>query len=439
MFHRSALAILVAALALAETPASRLIDLSDLTPKLQSILSQHGMDGSFSTLIRDITTNTKERLRDGEAEHLIYYLLQSKRFTPEPPIEPALSAREFVRALAAPVRTRYLSDGLLNQPELNTPAAVKKRMLDFIEALRSSLADERLAWFRKSLSEPERTVRHLSAEYARAMRFLYQKEFSGEKDSAGLYARRGHSSDTRVESSYAVWTALSILQKLDPFQKINRVLIVGPGLDFAPRTGFFDSYPPQSYQPWAIADALLQLGLADRSRLRIHCVDINDRVLEFFGEFRTRREPQLTLFASWEDPEYLAYFRALGHGIGAEDTTPGRVKSVKTLRLSKDALAFVTAGELNVITQRYDPCPEYDLVIATNVFVYFDNRELLLALSNIHSMLANGGYLIHNELRPELESYTAALNFSPLRAGSVRLSAGTAKPLYDTYVIHVKR
>ena len=413
MFRRYFFATWLVCYAFAGAPSSRLIDYSDLTPKLQDILSQE----PFPALVAAITDSTTRRLREGESEHLIYYLLQSTRFTSQPPIEPALSAREFVGG--------------------KIPAAVKKRMLDFLRALDTGPADQRLSWFRKSLTEGERTLPHLASAYAKAMRFLYQKEFAGKTDSGFLYTQRGHSSDTRIESSYAVWTALSILQKLDPSLRLNRVLIVGPGLDFAPRTGFIDSYPPQSYQPWAIADALLQLGLADRSRLQIHCVDINVRVLDFFREFRTRSAPRLTLLASWEDPEYAAYFRDLGRGIG-EQRPLGMADTGKLLLLSKDALGFVTAGKLNVVTERYDPSPQYDLAIATNVFVYFDNRELLLALSNIHSMLAHGGYLVHNELRPDMETYTGALDFAPIRAGTIRLSARTGRPLYDGYVIHRK-
>ena len=417
MLRRPAFATLAVCFAVAETPRSRLIQYGDLTPRLQSILSQQSAGQGFSALVQAIIHKTDERLRAGESEHLIYFLLQSTRFTSEPPIEPALSAREFI---AAPGNT--------------IPAAVTRRMSDFLKALHRPLADERLDWFRKTLPERERTVPRLSREYALAMQFLYQKEFAGQTDNASLYTQRGHSSDTRIESSYAVWTALSILQKLDPSQKINRVLLIGPGLDFAPRTSLVDSYPPQSYQPWAVADALLQLGFADPSRLQIHCVDINDRVLEFFHDFRTRRQPRLTLFANGDDPEYSEYFRNLGRAVGAPDTA----RMGKLLLLSQEALAYVTAGKLNVITERYQPSPQYDLAIATNVFVYFDNRELLLALSNIHSMLARGGYLIHNELRPDMENLARALDFAPLRAGTVRLSSGTNKPLYDAYVIHRK-
>jgi hypothetical protein len=434
MLSRLALAILAAGWALTATPGKRFTDYNDLHPEVQRLLAKQGITSErFPAFLRSIEKETAARLREGEYDHLIYFVLQSSQFTRRPRIEPALSAIEFVQGLSPEERARYLEGAAVPLPVARAPATVKERMKDFLRALDQAGPEERLNWFRKSLTTPERTLDHLCKEYARAMRFLYQKEFDGKQDSS-LYERRGHSSDTRIESSYAVWVALSVIKKIDPSIRMNRVLIVGPGLDFAPRTDLIDSYPPQSYQPWAVADALLALGLASRERLRIHCVDINDRVLDFFREFPKRRERTLTLLRRWEDPEYVEYFRNLGRQIGKGSETRGG----KSLLLSKEATDWISAEKLNIITERYIPPAQYDLVIVSNVFVYFDNKELLLALSNIHSMLAEGAYLVHNELRPEVEEFSRALLFAPLQARTMRLSEGNALPLFDSFVIHRK-
>ena len=110
----------------------------------------------------------------------------------------------------------------------------------------------------------------------------------------------------------------------------------------------------------------------------------------------------------------------------------------KALLLSKDAAAWIAAGKLNVITERYDPPATYDLVIATNVLVYFNDKELLLALANLHSMLREGGYLVHNELRREVDEASGALGFAPVQARTIRLSQGAGQPLFDSLVIHKK-
>ena len=77
-----------------------------------------------------------------------------------------------------------------------------------------------------------------------------------------MYQTRGHSSDTEIEAGYAVYAALATLKQLDPAKTIARVLIVGPGLDLAPRTALLEAADPQSYQPFAVVDALRALGVA---------------------------------------------------------------------------------------------------------------------------------------------------------------------------------
>src|SRR5260370_8855345 len=93
------------------------------------------------------------------------------------------------------------------------------------------------------------------------------------------------------------------------------------------------------------------LGLAGRDRLRIHCVDINDRVLQFFHEFPNRREPRLTLFEEWDDPGYVEYFRSLGRHIGTDSKT----RSGKALLISKDFAARVLPPNLSFITHHLHP------------------------------------------------------------------------------------
>ena len=92
------------------------------------------------------------------------------------------------------------------------------------------------------------------------MRFVYQKEFVAQRDPrpadavADLYRSRGLSTDTAVEAGYLVQLGLAVAKGLQPDRRIRRVLIVGPGMDLAPRTGFLEA-PPESYQPWAVIDA----------------------------------------------------------------------------------------------------------------------------------------------------------------------------------------
>ena len=125
------------------------------------------------------------------------------------------------------------------------------------------------------------------------MRFIYQKEFvaqrAGADAVAALYRTRGLSTDTAVEAGYVVYNGLGIVRALDPERRIRRVLIVGPGLDLAPRTGLLEAGPPESYQPWAVIDALLALGLSRADDLQVVGADINSRVVEHLARSRAGR------------------------------------------------------------------------------------------------------------------------------------------------------
>src|SRR5262249_24345142 len=127
----------------------------------------------------------------------------------------------------------------------------------------------------------------------RAMRFLYQKEFVAQHSPdaadavAALYRSRGLSTDTADEAGYVVYLGLGVLKSLEPDLRVGRVLIVGPGLDLAPRTGLTDEAPPESHQPWAVIDALVGLGLARVDDLDIVCADINPRVVDHLERARS--------------------------------------------------------------------------------------------------------------------------------------------------------
>ena len=393
------------ALLLAVLFSKRPIQLSDLPPDLRaSVISDRG---AFDQLRESIDRDTADRVRRGEDEHLTYFLLQSRVFTRLPPIEPALSARQFVEShSSAP------------------PPAVRARMDDFLRSLR------RPAWWQSYLPSHRRAVPTLIAAYTEAMRFLYQKEFQSDPLA---YQQRGHSTDTQVEANYAVWTALAVLRRLDPAARLNRVLLIGPGLDFAPRTALRDDLPPQSYQPYLTADSLLAWQLADPSQLSIHCIDINPRVIRFVEDFP--RRPQLTLPRSEGNLEYQEYLNQAGRHLGPVLDQP----HTSLLRVRPELASRIHAGQLNIVTERYAPSPNFDLIVATNVLTYFPDPQLTLALANIQAMLRPGGYFLHNELRPSLEALAISLALPPIQGRTLEVVKGARRPLLDAFVLHVRR
>src|SRR5688572_7208858 len=91
-------------------PGVRPLRYADLNRSTRALLAEMEVTAErFDAVLSDIHRSTEERLRDGEYDHLVFYLLQSRAFTGQAPIEPALSARDFVRGLDEPERTRYLA------------------------------------------------------------------------------------------------------------------------------------------------------------------------------------------------------------------------------------------------------------------------------------------------------------------------------------------
>ena len=308
---------------------------------------------------------TAQRLRDGEWDHLIYYALQSRAFTNFPPIEPAKSALAFHTSGRIPLDASRRLDAFLSAK----PGGARHTAMRGMAGSRTEL----------------------DTEYRRAMTFLYRKEWEAKelkgpehREFVGrLYQSRGHSSDTSLWAGRALEIAMNILRGLRPGQRIDRVLLAGPGLDWAPRTGLLEDGQPKSYQPEALRLSIQKLGMAANGNVRIDCVDVNPRVVDAL--------------------------RSLGWN----------------------------AQRMNILTQRMAP-EAYDLAVVTNVLLYFDNDELGLALANLTYSLKPGGLLLHNELRPQAEEWGRRLGWPVLHASTH--SPDGDQGVFDALVFHaVKR
>ena len=284
------------------------------------------------------------------------------------------------------------------------------------------------------------------------MRFLYKKEFVAARGSAALadtsrlYQTRGLSTDASVEAGYAVYLALATLRTLEPGLTVRRALVVGPGLDTAPRTGLADAVPPQSYQPFAVMDALLGLKLASADSLSVVGADINPRVVEWLrnvigARFRLRLQPRSQRPAGEVHRGLQPLLHAAWGGarrVRAPEA-PVRGRLAKTVDVSSAVTHGIGATALDVVVDRL--MDRYDVVVVTNVFPYLSDEELLLAVTNIASMLAPGGVLIHNEPRPLLARAAVALGLEPVHTRSTLIASveGSSTPLYDVVWMHRPR
>jgi SAM-dependent methyltransferase len=105
--------------------------------------------------------------------------------------------------------------------------------------------------------------------------------------------------------------------------------------------------------------------------------------------------------AGWRE-EAVAYWKDMGAALGAPFEV-GAPADLPNVRARGVAVAPRAAGRLrvldgNIVFERLD-LPEgerFDLVVATNVLLYYDVFEQALALANIAALLRPGGVLLSN-------------------------------------------
>lgn len=412
------LVLVLACAALQAAGPARDLSWDDVAPPLRQLLSTHGIhQGNLRERLAELRRRNQTRVVDGDRDHLVYYVLQSTEFTRLAPIEPAVGAREL------------MSSGQI-------PAAVKARIDAFVTAARSGRNDSaRMAIFRAMIA---RDSINLTDEYARAMKFA--------APVGALYQERGLSTDTTIDAGYVVYLSLGALRRLEPDRRVRTVLIIGPGMDLAPRTGMTEAAIPQSYQPFAVMDALIGSGLSNRDVLRVTTADINARVTEWIRNVRGAR-PTLSLVAGIQErgrvrlsDDYREYFATLGRAIGTEGKLRGldAGRLGKSISVARGVTEALDAATVDITIERLDE--RFDLVVITNVFPYLSDAELLLAITNIAGMLNPGGVLIHNEPRPVLADALLALGLPLLQSRSgIVANVEAGKPIYDAAWMHVAK
>jgi hypothetical protein len=233
---------------------------------------------------------------------------------------------------------------------------------------------------------------------------------------ASLYRDRGLSSDTSIVPNFAVDQALHDLRTAGrlPPAAVRRVAVVGPGLDVIDKREGYDFYRVQTIQPFAIVDSLIRSGLAAPYGVQVTTFDVSPRIN---GHLETARERagggyviQLPLGAHqrWS-AELTRYWERFGNAIGSEtDAAAAPADSgvrMRAVQVRPDVVRAIVPRDLNIVLQRLEPlapAERFDLIIATNVFIYYDVFEQSLALANIAAMLRPGGLLLANALLTQL-------------------------------------
>src|SRR5262249_7749771 len=109
--------------------------------------------------------------------------------------------------------------------------------------------------------------------------------------------------------------------------------------------------------------------------------------------------------------ELVAYWKSFGDQIGTPArpvAVPAALKGIelRAIRVKPEFVQRMKTFDLNIVLQRAN-LPEdgkFDLLIATNILVYYENFEQSLAMTNIAAMLKPGGFLLTNNALLELPS-----------------------------------
>ena len=316
---------------------------------------------------------------------------------------------------------------------------ISARLDDLLQALTTPGNDERRLFARALLerkglrfataADRESTREYLLAAVIRVAN--EQEQIQQELNTTGggdpvtefsrrsqLYRTRGLSLDTSLMPNYSVEQALAAMKGRGLFKPgtVKRVAVIGPGLDFADKDVGFDFYPQQTLQPFAVIDSLVRLGLTPPSGdAEVVLLDISPRIIDHVKQARARATKNvgytlnllLPTGTTWL-PEVRTYWQTFGDRIGAP--APARVSKtiaglaeLRAVRARPSVVQRMSILDVNIVTERLDG-QAFDLVIATNVFIYYDLFEQALALSNVAAMLNRGGVLLANFFAPPLTS-----------------------------------
>lgn len=378
---------------------------------------------------RDI--QIRERLSRGDEDTLVNFLFFGTTYTHEP------------RLTSAQLRSLIdSSNGEKEAEGTKIRQLLGKRLQDLVAAMAAPGNNERLLFARSvtqrvGIDVSEKAGRERAGIYLYDCVLRVTKEQDSYKQAIAsatslndpteefaerskLYKERGLSLDTSLPPNYALEVAFTAMHDngLLARESVHRIGIIGPGLDFTDKQEGYDFYPMQTLQPFAVMNSLLRLGLAQRDKIEIDALDLSSRVNEHIKRAVRRATHglgytlQVPRDPAWRwKPDLIAYWKQFGDQIGSPVTpisvpAPLRGIELRAVRVRPEFVRRLHDSDVNIVLQRED-VPEdakFDLLIATNVLVYYDTFEQSLALANIEAMLRPGGFLLTNNLLLELPS-----------------------------------
>jgi SAM-dependent methyltransferase len=432
---------LVCAVAICALAADRaLISYANAKPVLDQFLDQPGdlpaelrnpNEAKWRAWSQRQDKAIRARLQQGDLDSMVNLLLYGTSFTKQPRIK--------VDAFA----------------EASRAGILRARVDDLIAGLRSPGDNERLTFLNGLLrsqgidpSAPGETgvfiynnvlrvIQEMGTLAKRAEEARRLTQTDALPDAAaifnwrpGLFRDRGVSLDTNIFPDFSIEQALRDLKNRGVLREgqVARVAVIGPGLDVIDKNerSSYDYYPQQTLQPFALYDSLVRLGLARAGGVSMSIFDISSRVINHIERARELARMNtgyvIQLPRQVADPwpaDLIAYWRSLGDRVG-DDVAPIRPPETfqtadgglgletrletRAVRIRPDVVLRCQPVNLNIVLERI-PLAEadrFDLMVGTNVFIYYDAFERSLALENAGAMLKHGGLLLTNDRLPDV-------------------------------------
>jgi SAM-dependent methyltransferase len=381
----------------------------------------------------------RARLQQGDLDSMVNLLLLGTSFTKQPRIR------------------------VENITEASKSGTLRARVDDLVAALRSPGDNERLIFLGSLLRskgiDPGAPGESGVFLYSHLQRVLQERRTIAERaaeakpasplDRQSLFSDRGVSLDTSILPDFSIEQALRDLRMRGVLREgqVTRVAVIGPGLDFIDKNeeSGYDYYPQQTVQPFALYDSLIRVSLARNNALSVSIFDISPRVIDHIQRARERARKNTgyvlqlprDIARPWP-PELISYWSSLGDRVGTPATpirppeifqhlNGGKGLETRAVRIRPDVVLACEPVDLNIVLERIDlaAADRFDLIVGTNIFVYYDALDQMLALENIGAMLKPGGLLLTNDRLPEVP------------AGSMRL-AGTTDVRYDDHGLNAK-
>jgi hypothetical protein len=309
----------------------------------------------------------------------------------------------FGTSFPAPPKLASAADAV--NPAGDLTANARARMDAFIQGI-DQIDNERFRIVLDFLRRQRVTEEELPAFLSGIVRRFALEEAGLKKKQAR--ADVGVSPETSLLINYAIEETLRALKASHALPAhIQRIAVIGPGLDLAGDPDVNDFCPPQSVQPFAVLEAVLRLGVATATDVQLTAVDFNPLVVSHLRtslqKARAGQRYVLQLPHSGSDgwnTGAISYWQHFGETIGTTAAPPSAPSGteLRTIAVKTPIAARIIVDDLNIVTQTLEAVPGqgFDLVVATNLFTYYTRLEQTLAVSSIARMLANGGILISN-------------------------------------------